>query len=139
MGSWAGEAMLSRARKVILDQPRFFTPGVFHDLFFFQLGEVLRCASLSVHRARLAEPFRLICSGRPELDLVASYGRSKSIFCVRDSWIDSWSAKRSELTLDGRAVAAAEVAGWRLLGLVQHLQAAAAQGEAAQEHGRIVG
>ena len=123
----------------VLGHPGFRRRGVLADPEKSSLGEVFRCASLSVHRAPLLEPFRLICSGRPELDLVASYGRSKSRFCVRDSWIDSWSAKCSELTLDGRAVAAAEVAGWRLLGLVQHLQAAAAQGEAAQEHGRIVG
>ena len=122
----------------VLPQAGFWRGRVLANHFFFQLGEVRRCASLSVHRAPLLEPFRLICSGRPELDLVASYGRSKLRFCVRDSCADSCVAKCSELTLDGRAVAAAEVAGWRLLGLVQHLQAAAAQGEAAQEHGRIV-
>ena len=95
----------------VLPQAGFWRGRVLANHFFFQLGEVRRCASLSVHRAPLLEPFRLICSGRPELDLVASYGRSKLRFCVRDSCADSCVAKCSELTLDGRAVAAAEVAG----------------------------
>ena len=89
-----------------------------------------------VHRAPLVEPFRLLCSDLSEVDLVASYGCSKSENCARDSLSDSLRAKCSTLTADVRAAAAAELAGWRLVDLPQHLQAAAAQGQPAQEDGR---
>ena len=132
-----GAAQRGRAStRKVLGQAGSCTGKVVHKSESSQCVDFRVDSCRPVHRAPLVEPFRLMCSGPSEVDLIGSYGCSKSKNCARDSCADSCRAKCSTLTADGRGAAAAKLAPGRLLDLPQHLQAPAAQGQPAQEDGR---